>query len=345
MQTILLTGAAGTVGIETLKLLLSHTDRYHIKAFEIKNKRTQKCLYPYKNKADIIWGDLIDKESVYKAVQGCDIIIHTAAMIPPEADTHPEQAERINVGGTRHLVDAINFYNKEIFLIYTSSISVYGDRVENPEISVSDEIKPSPRDYYAITKIKAEDYIKHNAVNFTIFRLSAVFSPIMKPDPLMFHMPLNTSLEIVTAADVARALATAPAKKLFLNERVFNLGGGKSCRIRYDDFLNRNFEIFGLQKSDFPPNAFAEKNFHCGIYKDTHVLNKILRFQTDTLEDHFRLVGTQTSFLSRASTWMLRHLIKKNMLKKSEPFKAVLDRNPDMLHYFFNHKTRENVLQ
>jgi nucleoside-diphosphate-sugar epimerase len=345
MQTILLTGAAGTVGLETLKLLTGYSDLYHIKVFEIKTKRTQKRLFPYKKMTDIIWGDLTDKESVYHAVKGCDIVIHTAAMIPPEADAKPELAEKVNTGGTMHLVDAINALNKEIFLIYTSSISVYGDRVENPEITVFDEIKPSPRDYYALTKIKAEEYIKHHALNFTIFRLSAVFSPSMKPDPLMFHMPLNTGLEIVTAKDVARALVAAPEKKLYLNDRVFNLGGGKSCRVSYEDFLNRNFKIFGLQKLDFPPNAFAEKNFHCGIYKDSHVLNKILHFQTDSLEDHFRCVRTRTNFFSRACTWILRHLIKKNMLKKSEPFKAVSERNMDLLHYFFNHKTRENVLQ
>jgi hypothetical protein len=33
------------------------------------------------------------------------------------------------------------------------------------------------------------------------------------------------------------------------------------------------------------------------------------------------------------------------MLKNSEPFKAVINRNIEMLNYFFNHKTRENVLR
>jgi len=345
MQTILLTGPTGSVGFETLKLLLRQNDKYKVRVFEIKNRHTASKLSTFKNMVDIVWGDITDLECVKKAVTGCDAIIHTAAMIPPLADEHPDLAERINTGGTKNLVDAVNRINPGIFLIYTSSISVYGDRINNPVISVLDKINPSPRDFYALTKINAEHYIKCNMLNFTIFRLSAVFSPIMKPDPLMFHMPLNTQLEIVTAKDTAKALVSAVDKKMYLNERTFNLGGGKECRISYKDFLNGNFKIFGLNKLDFPETAFAEKNFHCGIYKDSHVLDRILHFQTESINDHFRLVAAQISFPKKVMTWLLRHLIKKNMLKNSEPFKAVLNRNIEMLNYFFNRKTRENALQ
>jgi nucleoside-diphosphate-sugar epimerase len=343
MKTVLLTGATGNVGFETLKILLHNNNKYIIKAFEIETPKTKRLLNPYKNQVELVWGDITNRETVEKAVKDCEIIIHTAALIPPVADEFPERAEKINTGGTKNIVDAINKINPNIFLIYTSSISVYGDRVENPEITVFDKLNPSPHDFYAVTKIIAENYIKLNTINFTIFRLTAVFSPKMKPDPLMFHMPLNTQLEIVTAKDTARALVLAIEKKEYLNERIFNLGGGEMCRISYKDFLNENFKIFGLHKLDFPDNAFAEKNFHCGIYKDSHVLNRLLHFQTDTLEDHFRSVHKNTFFIKKLVTKILSKPIKKNMLKNSEPFKAIINRNLKMLNYFFTVKTYENA--
>ena len=216
MQTILLTGATGSVGYQTLKELLKQKDKFKIKVFELKNRKTCKKLYPYKKKIEIVWGDITNKDDVEKAVKFSDTIIHTAALIPPKADKYTILAEKINVGGTQNIVDALNKFNPESFLIYTSSISVYGDRIDNPKIKILDPLTPSPRDHYATTKIKAENYIKINTKNFSIFRLSAVMDIQMKLDPLFFHMPLKTPLEIVTTSDVASALVNAIEKKYYL---------------------------------------------------------------------------------------------------------------------------------
>jgi len=339
MQTILLTGATGSVGYETLKELLRKRDKYKIKVFDIKNKKTIKKLKPYKNYVEIIWGNITDKNDAEKAVKDSDIIIHTAALIPPAADEFTELAEKINVTGTKNIINAVNKYNPEAFVIYTSSISVYGDRLENPEITIFDELKPSPKDYYAETKIRAEKYLKINTKNYTIFRLSAVMNPKMKLDPLFFHMPLNTSLEIVTVRDVAFALALATEKKDYLNERIFNLGGGEKCRILYNEFLNKNFKLFGLKELKFPEYAFAEKNFHCGYYKDTNLLNNILHFQRDTIDDYLEQVSEKINPFKKKLTQILKPLILKKLLTKSEPYEAYLKRNIELINHFFINKS------
>ena len=85
--------------------------------------------------------------------------------------------------------------------MFSSSISVYGDRLNNYQIKVGDKLKNSDGDYYALVKIQTEDMIKKSNTNHTIFRLTAIMD---KPqiDPLMFHMPLDTKLEIATARDI-----------------------------------------------------------------------------------------------------------------------------------------------
>jgi nucleoside-diphosphate-sugar epimerase len=335
MKKILLTGPTGSVGFQTLLKLLSSKDEFEITVLELKNRYTIKKLKPFKKNLRVIWGDITDKTDTERAVAGNDIIIHTAAMIPPEADEHIEQAEKVNVGGTMNLIKAINESDPESFMIYTSSISVYGDRVKDPEILMTDKISPSPGDYYAQTKIQAENLIKQELKNFTIFRLSAVMDPKMKLDPLFFHMPLNTSLEIVTSADVGTALVNACRKPEVLNERTFNLGGGKACRIVYEDFLTETFNIFGLRKAKFPPYAFAEKNFHCGFYKDSSRLDRLLHFQKHSLEDYYEQMRKQMNPVLRLLTGIFKSSVIKNLLKRSDPYKAYINKNIERINHFF----------
>ncbi|MCF6183169.1 MAG: NAD(P)-dependent oxidoreductase [Bacteroidales bacterium] len=334
-QTILLTGACGTVGFETLKELISKKEKYEIRIFDLPTKKNKKKFKKFKKHIQTYWGDITKYSDIFEAVNGSDFIIHTAAIIPPAADKFPELAEKINVNGTKNICDAINNTNPEIFLLFTSSISVYGDRTENPEISVFDKLNPSKGDFYARTKIKAEEIVKINLKNFSIFRLSAVMHPKMKLDPLFFHMPLNTSLEIITTQNLAFALCEAIEKKDFINERIFNTGGGKNCRIKYEDFLNENFKIFGLKKLNFPKYAFAEKNFHCGFYKDSFVLENFLHFQKDTVDDYFIQVQKSVNPFTKFLSLIFSKLIKIQLLKKSEPYNAVKTKNDKLINLFF----------
>ncbi len=162
--------------------------------------------------------------------------------------------------------------------------------------------------------------------------------PQMKLDPLFFHMPLNTSLEIVTTKDVAFALTKSIEKKDWLNERIFNLGGGEKCRISYNDFLKENFKLFGLKNMKFPKYAFAEKNFHCGYYKDTNVLNEILNFQRDSIGDYLEQVANFRNPIIKKFTNVFQKTIQRKLLKKSEPFEAYQNKNIKMINYYFINK-------
>ena len=152
---------------------------------------------------------------------------------------------------------------------------------------------------------------------------------------LMFQMPLTTSLEISTPEDTARAFVQAIENTQHISKKIFNLGGGEYCRSTYKEFLSRSFKIFGLGKLNFPQKAFAEKNFHCGFYKDGDELNNILHFRKDTLESYFVKEKKKTPLWRKLLTLVFRKQIKDYLLKKSEPYKAFITNDINMAQRYF----------
>jgi cholest-5-ene-3beta,7alpha-diol 3beta-dehydrogenase len=332
---VLLTGASGEVGFEAFQEIIKRNDCYDLTILSLDNKSERRKFKPYSHAAKIVWGDIRDPDIVIRAVSGADVVIHVAALIPPAADQYPKLADEINVGGTRNLVDAMIQQKPSPRLIYTSSIAVYGDRIENPEISVGDPLTPSVGDEYAITKIKAENIIRYSGLDWTIFRLCGVLCDRLKVQPLMFHMPLNTSLEFCHSSDVGYALVEAIECKP-LRGKIFNLGGGESCRIIARDFLNRMLPIYGISPGLIPEYAFAVKNFHSGYYSDNDVLESYLGFQRKGLQEYFYDIQGKVSAFQKLFLRMVpKFLIRNWILRLSEPLKAVKENDHSSIKRFY----------
>ncbi len=333
-KKIVVTGASGTVGYEVVKQL-HQKNKYDITVFDIKTNTSQKKFAPFKKDIQIIYGDISNPNDVQKIGKNIDTVIHLAAIIPPLADENTALAHRVNTVGTKNLITALEKNSPNAFLVYSSSISVYGDRITNPNITVNDPLLPSEGDHYAVTKIKSEQMIQNSSLNWSIFRLAAIMGN-HKMSKLMFHQPLNTSLEIATPTDTARAFVNAIEKKEELSEKIFNLGGGKNCRTTYEKFLEDSFKIAGLGKLDFPPNSFAEKNFHCGFYSDGDDLERILKFRKDNLKDYFEKEKQKVSTFRKTITRLFKMPIKMYLQKQSEPLQAFRKKEAILMKHFFN---------
>lgn len=337
-KKVLLTGAAGSVGEEALIHLLARKDEIHVRVFELPTKKSRKTLGKYRG-IDLIYGDLRNVRAVEKAVEGIDVIIHLGAIIPPQADDDPDLARAVNVDGTVHLIKALERQNPEGFLLFSSSVSVYGDRNDNPWIKVDDPLTPSVGDYYAQTKIEAECYLRQSALNWSIFRLSAIFGPKTVMSPLFFHMPLQTKIELATSHDAGLAMARALDHLDALNGKYFNLSGGSSCRVIYRDLLTKTFQLSGLGEVDFPEHAFADQNFHCGYYLDADELENILKFQTQSADSYYEQYRSRISPLTRMVTAVFKTPIKKRLLRQSDPLRAIQEKNKaEIARYFKNRR-------
>ncbi len=336
---VLLTGASGTVGFEILQQLHALRDKYEITIFDLENSKIKKKFAKYKKDIAIEYGDISKFDDVEKVCHNKDFVIHVAAIIPPLADDEPELAHRVNTVGTENLVRNLEKYSPNAFLVYSSSISVYGDRLIDPEIFINDPILPSVGDEYALTKIAAEKIIAESKLDWSIFRLTAIMGG-HKISKLMFHMPLPTYMEICTPADTARAFVHAIANKEKILGKLFNLGGGESCRCTYIEFLTKSFEMFGLGEVNFPDKSFAEQNFHCGNYADGDDLEILLKFRRDSLESYFKHEASKVSGIQRAVTKCVKSIVKNRLVKQSEPLEAFHNGDVEMSNRFFVSKLK-----
>ena len=310
---VLLTGAFGNVGKSTIPELLARG--YEVRIFDLDTPENRKYAQKFRDQIDAVWGDLRSEDDVFRAVSGIDVIIHVAAVIPPLADRKPELAREVNVGGTENILKAMKARNNPR-IVYTSSISVYGDRVKTPYIQVTDPVTPNDDDEYAKTKISAENLIRNSGVEWSILRLTYIVSPDkLQMDPLMFHMPLETSIEICHTKDVGSALANAVENKEIWGG-IFNIAGGKKCRTTYREYVKRMTEIFGLGSNFLPEEAFSTGKFHCG-FMDTERSQELLKYQRHTLKDYYKEVENEIGYKKRL-TRMVRWAARLYILSKSE---------------------------
>lgn len=190
---VLLTGASGSIGRAVLARLLDQKDRFDITVFDRPSRDVRNLFARHQASIKTVFGDFTKPADLRPACANQDFVIHLAELIPPGADDAPELAHQINTLGTAALVQELEDQSPTAFLLFSSSISVYGDRLQNPHIMVDDPPMPSPRDAYAGTKIAAEKIIRDSNLDWSIFRLTSIMGG-HKMSKLMFHMPLETKL-------------------------------------------------------------------------------------------------------------------------------------------------------
>ncbi|MCF8125298.1 MAG: NAD-dependent epimerase/dehydratase family protein [Desulfotignum sp.] len=153
MENVLVTGGGGFLGRAIVKQLLQKKIRV-----------TSFCRRRYQGVeqmgADQIQGDLTDAHAVMAAVNGMDTVFHVAAK-PGLWGTY-DSYYRINVTGTRHVIDACRAQGVEK-LVYTSSPSVVFNESHMENV---DESVPYPDTYlapYPKTKAMAEKLVRKAA--------------------------------------------------------------------------------------------------------------------------------------------------------------------------------------
>ncbi|WEU41096.1 MAG: NAD(P)-dependent oxidoreductase [Candidatus Odinarchaeum yellowstonii] len=265
---------------------------------------------------------MTDYSSVRKAVESMDAVIHLAAVIPPLSEIKPDLAIAVNVNGTRNIIKAMEELNVRR-LVYTSSVAVYGDRRGSVWIKRTDPVTLNPPDTYTRTKIECERIIKSSNLDWTIFRIGAVFIKSFNIDlntvKTALMMPLNTSLEWISAEDCAQGLVES-LNHSELVKQVFNLGGGR-CRIVFEDFLKHVLPLLGYPLDLLPVEAFESGVSHGGFFdeEESKLLAGILRHQNTTLEDYYQSIrGTISPFrkwIRRAYTTLLKPVLRSYLKK------------------------------
>lgn len=165
----LVTGATGFTGSHLTSALLARG--YAVRALVRDAQRAQPLI---ERGTELVVGDLTSRADVVRAVRGCDIVFHVAALY--REARHPDRVYwEVNVEGTRNVLYAAERAGVRR-VVHCSTVGVHGD-VDVP----ADEGAPyAPGDIYQETKLAAEqvarDYFEHGLCG-VIVRPAGIYGP------------------------------------------------------------------------------------------------------------------------------------------------------------------------
>ena len=236
-NTVLVTGALGQVGKRCTEILLSRGRT--VVATDLRNDKSVAVAQDLASQSHpgeliVLYADLLDAAAVLDGVSqhNPDAIVHLAAMLAPASYRNPPLARKINVEGTRNLVDAARTLPQPPLFIKASSASVYGSRnpYRHPE-RITGETPVNPIDQYGEDKMLAEAVVRDSGLPYAVLRLAGVISPdgasSMNTDYLLLMRatPGDNRLHTVDARDVAFAFANAVDRRDTVDGKVLLIAG------------------------------------------------------------------------------------------------------------------------
>ncbi len=304
---VLVTGGAGRLGINVCKEFLN--DGFQVSVFDLDTPRNRESVKALENKAEILWGDITKPESVKKSLAKIDAVVHMAGILPPLADEKPELCTRVNVGGTKILVDLIKERGERIPFVFTSSVAVFGPTPNVNEPLCADKHLPQPKDTYGQTKLSAENLIKESAIDYLILRLTATmyFDFDVSDLKRMFTIPLNNRVEFCHPDDLSMAILNAIKYFDTIKGNTLIVSGGPNQRMLYKDMVGNIIGVMGLPLP--PAEKFTKEPYFLDWY-DTSKSQELLKYQQKTFTDY---LGDYARGLSRRYTNLflpfMRHLV------------------------------------
>ncbi len=154
MASYLVTGGAGFIGSHLSEELVRRGHRVRVADSLITGKRGN---LDHISGVDFLEGDLADLEVARRAVDGCDYVLHQAA-IPsvPRSVKDPLTSNRANVDGTLNVLLASRDAGVKR-LVFAASSSAYGD---TPTLPKHEKMPTNPLSPYALQKVIGEEYLR-----------------------------------------------------------------------------------------------------------------------------------------------------------------------------------------
>lgn len=315
---ILITGAFGNLGALAIDEALQQG--HSVRAFDLDTKKSRKVARRYGGKISVVWGDIRDRASVARAVEGQDAVIHTAALLPPISEKFPDRARAVNVEGTKQLLDVLRTQATPPTLVYPSSVTVYTPEVAQSQI-VNAQTPTQGTDVYSSTKVECEALIKASTLPHVILRVGvAIDEQLQKVEPivlrLLFEVRPDNKMEVVYSRDVALALVNATHTRAALG-KVLLIGGGQQCQVTQADLFRLLLEA--LRVRDFPyERAFGKAHYYTA-WMDTTESQALLQYQRRTPQYIGEIMAKRFRPLAPL-LFLVSPLIKRYLLQFSGPY-------------------------
>jgi nucleoside-diphosphate-sugar epimerase len=181
-KRILITGGAGFIGSSLAQRLV---DDNQIVIFDNghRNALDNSPLKVHPN-VECIWADVLDTEAVNRAMQGCQIVVHMAAIAGVDTVLQmPVTTMRVGVIGTYNVLEAANNQpDVERFVDFSTS-EVFGSYAFNVQEGDVTQLGPvgEARWTYAVSKLATEhlgyNYYKQDSLPFVSIRPFNIYGP------------------------------------------------------------------------------------------------------------------------------------------------------------------------
>ncbi len=273
---VLVTGGAGSVGKHVARRL--RKQGYTVRVFDLPNMD-----YTGLEGAEgieVLRGDITQLTSVHQAVEGVSAVIHLAAILPPASEQRRELTFAVNVEGTARVAEALKRANPDAPLVFSSSVSTYGDTtgVNSP---VTVDHPQQALDIYAESKIAAGRSLRESYPNAVILRISGISVPSIQSPPEVWPFMADQRIEFIHRDDVVRALCSAASVE-GAKGQVFNIAGGVTWRTTGQAYVKDYYDLLGVPIGEA---RFQEHPGWCDWY-DTEESQRVLRYQNTSYQTY-----------------------------------------------------------
>ncbi|GAA3207445.1 NAD(P)-dependent oxidoreductase [Actinocorallia longicatena] len=329
-DTILVTGAFGSVGAEVVRHLTGQGRRVTATDLDVPSNRRKAASFRRAG-AEVRWADLTRDDEVHGLLARTEpmAIIHLAAVIPPFCYARPGLAHRVNVDATAALIQGARDLPSPPRFVQASSVAVHGPRNPHRHTGLLTPTTPlNPSDVYGEHKARVEERLMASGLDWAILRIGGVIVP--EPhwhfdlDLVTFQgmLPVDGRIHTVDARDAARAFGTAATAGV--PREVYLIGGDPTHRVRQGDLAPAIAAVMGLG-GGLPPgrpgDPGRDQAWFATDWMDTTRAQEVLSFQRHPLPDTFREIETKVGWRRRPLS-LIAPALRGYLRRRSAPYET-----------------------
>ena len=270
---VLVTGGAGSVGRMLVEKLVAAGQTVRI--FDLPFMDFEGL--EDRDGIEIVKGDITDAAQVADAIKSVSSVVHLAALLPPNSERDRDRTFGVNVGGTENIIKAMEAGAPDATLIFTSSISTYGNTMdEEPPVQV--DHSQSAIDIYADSKIVGERMVRESSLNWIAMRIGGIMVPAFMEPPSPWPFVAEQRVEMVHRDDVVDALFASVGAPEAAN-KVLNIAGGPTWQMHGEDYAR---DFYGFMGAPFEDVDYRESPGWVDWY-DTEESQCLLRVSEQVL--------------------------------------------------------------
>jgi nucleoside-diphosphate-sugar epimerase len=247
---VLVTGAAGFLGGHLVDMLLERGDEVRAMVRPVDDASRLRKL----DGVEVVLGDLVDRDSLERAVQGTQRVYNVAAKTGPWG--LEKDYDAVNVWGVADLISASMDAGVQR-IVHTSSITVYGHHLKG--IITEDHPFYAEDNPYSRTKIAGEkmiaDFVKERGAPVVIVRPAWIYGPRDSASFGRFVAMVDSGkgflissgkniVPIVYVRDVAQGLIKAGDASDEVIGKAFTIADDR--RVTQDEYLNTIADFLGV---------------------------------------------------------------------------------------------------